>query len=115
MSRWGNIPKLIHANYDEWKVKMILSSSAMKPFPMVTGDDPEPQPEDFNHNVNYEDSNAEDTEAISIIRIAYSLAVWRIINSIRYPHDMWNTLETSLDTARFHISRQDILLQISAC
>jgi len=40
-TRWGDIPKLTHANYDEWKDDMILILSAMKAYAIVTGDDPE--------------------------------------------------------------------------
>jgi len=53
--RWGNIPKLTHANNDEWKDNMILNLAAMRAYAIVTGEDPELQPLDFNHDDNYDD------------------------------------------------------------
>jgi len=59
-TRRGNIPKLTHANYDEWKDDMILILSAMGAYAIVTGDDPEPQPLDFDHDDNYDDWKAKE-------------------------------------------------------
>jgi hypothetical protein len=38
-----------------------------------------------------------------------------MVKGIRNPHEMWNTLETSLDTAGSYIGRQDILRQCHGC
>ena len=38
-----------------------------------------------------------------------------IVQGIRNPHEMWITLETTLDTAGSDIGRQDILRQFCAC
>jgi len=54
-TRWGDISKLTHANYHEWKENIILILSAMRAYANVTGDDPELQPLDFNHDDNYDD------------------------------------------------------------
>jgi len=94
---------------------MILILSAMKAYAIVTGEDPEPQPLDFNHNDNYDDSKAKEAEAASMIRLCCSSEVRRIVKGIRNPHEMWNGLETSLDTAGSYIGRQDILCQFRAC
>jgi len=88
---------------------MILIVSAMKAYAIVTGEDPEPQPLDFDHDDNYDDWKAKEAEAASIIRLSCSSAVRRIVKGIRNPHKMWNTLETSLDTAGSYLGRQDIL------
>ena len=114
-TRWGDIPKLTHANYDEWKDDMILVLSAMKAYAIIIGDDPELQPLDFNHDDNYDDWKAKEAEAASMIRLSCSTKVRRIIKGMRNPHEMWNILKTSLDTARSYIGRQDILRQFCAC
>jgi len=54
-TRWGDIRKLTHNNYDEWKDDMILMLSAMKAYAIITGEDPEPQPLHFYHDNNYDD------------------------------------------------------------
>jgi len=114
-TRWGNIPKLTHDNYDEWKDDMILILSAMKAYAIVTGEDPEPQPLDFDHDDNCDNWSAKETEAASMIRLSCSSEVRCIVKGIRNPHEMWNTLEITLDTAGSHISRQDILRLFCAC
>jgi len=114
-TRWGNIRKFIHTNYDEWKDDMILILSAMRAYAIVTGEDPEPQQLDFHHDDNYDHSKAKEAEAASIIRLSCSPEVQRIVKGIRNPHEMWNTLETSLDTAGSYIGRQDILRQFRVC
>jgi len=114
-TRWGDIPKLTHANYEEWKDDMILILSAMRAYAIITGEDPEPQPLDFDHDDNYDDWKAKEAKAASIIRLSCSPEVCRIIKGIRNPHRMWNKLETSLDTAGSYISRQDIVRQFRAC
>jgi hypothetical protein len=95
-TRWGDIPKLTHGNYDEWKDDMILVLSAMKAYAIVTGDDPETQPLDFDYDDNYDDWKAK--AAASMIRLSCSPEVRRIIKGMTNPYEMWNTLETSLDT-----------------
>jgi hypothetical protein len=50
---------------------------------------------------------AKEAEAASINRLSGSSEVQCIV--IRNPHEMYNTLETSLDTARSYIGKQDIL------
>jgi len=55
---WGNIPQITHTNYDEWKDDIILILSAMRAYAIITGEDPEPQPLDFDHDDNYEDWKA---------------------------------------------------------
>jgi len=54
-TRWGDIPKLTHTNYDKWKDDMILILPAMRAYAIITGEDPELQPLDFDHNNNYDD------------------------------------------------------------
>jgi hypothetical protein len=88
--RWGNIPKLTHANYDEWKDDMILILSAMIAYAIVTREDPEPHPHDFDHDDNYDDWKAKEAEGATIIRLSCSPKVRRIVKGIRYPHKMWN-------------------------
>jgi hypothetical protein len=75
----GDIPKLTYTNYDEWRDDMILILSAMKTYAIVTGDDPEPQPLDFDHDDNYDDWKAKEAEAASIIRHSCSPEVRCII------------------------------------
>jgi hypothetical protein len=111
----GDIPKLTHTNYDEWRHNMILILSAMKAYAMVNGDDPEPQPLDFDHDDNYDQWKAKEVESASMIRPSCSPEVRRIIKGMRNPLEMWNTLETSLDTAGSYIGRQDILCLFRAC
>jgi hypothetical protein len=41
-TRMCHIPRLTHANYDEWKDDIILVLSAMRAHAIDTGDDPEP-------------------------------------------------------------------------
>jgi len=113
-TRWGDIPKLTHDNYDEWKDNMILILSAMKAYAIVTGEDPEPQPLDFKHDANYDHWKAKEAEAASMIRLSCSSEVRCIVKGIRNLQEMWNRLETRLDTAGSYIGRQDILCQFHA-
>jgi len=94
---------------------MILILSAMRAYAIVTGEDPEPQLLDFNHNDNYDDWKSKEVQAESMMRLSCSPEVQHIVKGIGNPHEMWNTLETSLDTAGSYIGRQDILPQFSAC
>jgi len=87
----------------------------MRAYAIVTGDDPELQPLDFDHDDNYDDWKAKEAEAASIIRLSCSPEVRRIIKGMRNPLEMWNTLETSLDNTGSYIGRQDILLQFRSC
>jgi len=114
-TRWGDIPKLPHNNYNEWKDDIILILSAMRAYPIVTRDNPEPQPLDFNRDDNYDDWTAKEAEAAAMIRLSCSPEVRGIVKGIRNPHGTWNTLETSLDTDGSYIGRQDILRQFRAC
>jgi len=50
-----------------------------------------------------------------MIRISCSPEVRRIVNGMRNPLEMWNTLQTSLDATGSYIGRQDILRQFRAC
>jgi len=86
----------------------------MSAYAIVTREDPEPPPLDFDHKDNYDDWKAKEAEAASMIRLSCSPEVRRIIKGLRNPHEMWNTLETSLDTAGSYIGRQDILCQFRA-
>jgi len=114
-TRWGDIPKLTQANYNKWKDIMILIQSTMRAYAIVTGDDPEPQPLDFNQDNSYDDWKAKEAEAASMIRLSCSPKVRRIVKEMRNPLEVWNTLETSLETAGSHIGRHDILGQFPAC
>jgi len=114
-SRWGDIPKLTHTNYDEWRDNMILILSAMRAHAIITGDDPEPQPLDFDHHDNYDDWKAKAAEAASMIRLSCSPEVWRIVKGMGSPLGMWNMLGTSLDTTRSYSGKQDIIRQFRAC
>jgi hypothetical protein len=112
---WGESPKLTHANYDAWQDDMILILSAMRAYAIVTRDDPETQPIDFDHNDNCDDLKAKKAEAASVIKLSCSPEVQHIVQGMRNSLEMWNTLETSLDTTRSCIGRQDILCQFQAC
>jgi len=87
----------------------------MRAYAIVTGDDSEPQPLDFDPNDNNDDWKAKQAEAVSMIRLSCSPKVQRIVKAMRNPLEMWNTLETSLDTAGSYIGRQDNLRQFRAC
>jgi len=113
-TRCHNIPKLTHDNYDEWKDDMILILSAMKAYAIVTGEDRKQQPLDFDHDDNYDDWKAKEAKGASMIRLSWPTDVRRIVNGIPNSHEMWNTLEISLDTAGSYIGRQDILRQFRA-
>jgi hypothetical protein len=67
MTRWGDIPKLTHDNYDKWKEDMILILSAMRAYVNLTGEDPELQTLDFDHDDNDDDWKVKEAEATSII------------------------------------------------
>jgi len=113
--RWGDITRLTYANYNKWKDDMILVLSAIRAYAIVTGDDPEPQRLDLNHDKNYDNWKAKAAEAVPMIRLSCSPEVQRIVKGMRNPQEMWNTLETSLDSAGSYIGRQDILRQFRAC
>jgi hypothetical protein len=74
---WGDIPKLTHTNYDEWRDDKIPVLSAMRPYAFVTGDDAELQPLDLHHDDNYDDWKAKEAEATSITRLSCSPDVRR--------------------------------------
>jgi len=115
MSWWGNISKLTDDNYDEWKGHIILILSAIGAHASVPGEDPAPQLLDFNCVVNYDDWKVKQAEAASKLRRSSPPEEWRIVKCIRNSHEMWNTLETSLDTAGLYMGRQDILCQFCGC
>jgi len=94
---------------------MIPVLTDMRAYAIITGDDPEPQPIHLDYDDNYDDWKAKEVEASSIIRLSCSPEVRRIVKGIRNPHEMWNVLETSLDTAGSYMGRQDILRQFRAC
>jgi hypothetical protein len=54
-------------------------------------------------------------EAASMIRLSCSPKAWRIVKGMRTPLEMWNTLQTSLDTTGSYICKQDILRQSRDC
>ena len=87
----------------------------MKAYAIVTRDDPEPQSLDFQHDDNYDDWKVIEAKAMSMIRLSSSPEVRRIVKGMRNPLEMWNTLQTSLDTTGSYICRQDILRQFHAC
>jgi hypothetical protein len=80
---WGEMPKLTHANYDAWKVDMMPILSAMRAYAIVTGDDPEPQPIDFDHDDNYDDLKDKEAEAASVIKLSCSPDVLHIVKGMR--------------------------------
>jgi hypothetical protein len=49
---------LTHSNYDEWRDDMIPVLSVMRAYTIVTGDDPELQLLDLDHDDNYDDWKA---------------------------------------------------------
>jgi len=87
----------------------------MTAYAIVTRENPEPQPIDFDHDDNYDNWKAKDADAAFMIWHSCSPEVQRIVKGIRNPHEMWNILETRLDTAGSYIGRQDILPQFPAC
>jgi len=93
----------------------ILILSARSAYTIVTGEDPLPQPLDFFNDENYDDWMAKEAEAAFVRRLSCSPEVWSIIQGIRYPQVLWNTVETSLDTAGTYVGRQGNLRQFHAC
>jgi len=87
----------------------------MRAYAIVTGDDPELQPLDFDHDDNYDDWKAKEADATCMIRLSCSPAVQCIIKGMRNPLEIWNTLQTSLHTSGLYIGRQDIIRQFHAC
>jgi len=71
-TRWGDIPMLTHTNYGEWRDDTILIRSAIRAYAIITGDDPEPQPLDFDHDDNYDAWKATETESMSMIWLSCS-------------------------------------------
>lgn len=87
----------------------------MRAYAIVTGDDPDLLPLDFNHSDNYDYWKAKEAEAAFMIRFACSPEVQCITKGMRNLFEMWNTLENSLDTIRSYIRRQDWLGQLRTC
>jgi hypothetical protein len=54
-TRWGDIPKLTHANYNEWEVDMILILAAVRAHTIFSRDDRELHPLDFDNDDNDDD------------------------------------------------------------
>jgi len=73
----------------------------MRAYAIVTVDDPEPQPLDFDQDHSSDHWKANEAKAGSMMRVSCSTIIWRIVLGMRNPHEMWNTPETILDTARF--------------
>jgi len=94
---------------------MILILQAMRAFAIVAGDDPKPQPPDFDHDDDNGDWKAKEAEAACMMRLSCSPEVWHIVKGMGNPLEMWNTLETSLDTTGSYISRQHMIRQFCAC
>jgi hypothetical protein len=87
----------------------------MRAYAIITGDDPEPQPLDFQHDDNYDDWKAEEAKDVSMIRLSCSPDVWHIVEGMRNPPAMLDTRQTNLETIESYIGRQDILCQFRAC
>jgi hypothetical protein len=115
ISRSGDIPLLTHHNYDEWKYDMILVLSCIIAYAIVSREDPESPQLDFDHDDNYDHWKDKEAATASIITLSCSPEVQCIVKGIRNDQKMWNTLETSLDTAGSYIGREDILRQFCAC
>jgi len=94
---------------------MLLILLSMRAYVIVAGEDPEPQPLDFDQDDNYDDWKAKEAEAASIIRLSCYPEVLCIFKGITNSHEMWNRLQISLDTAGSYIGRQDILCQFRGC
>ncbi|KAF8253310.1 hypothetical protein K440DRAFT_642282 [Wilcoxina mikolae CBS 423.85] len=98
-TKWGDIPKLSHTNYDEWKDDITLILSPMRVYGIISGDDSELQPLD----IDYDGWKAKE------VQVRHS------IKGITNPYEMWNMQETSLDPAGLYSGRQDILRHFHAC
>ena len=61
---------------------MIVILSAMKAYAIVTGENSEPQPIDFDPNDNYDNWKAKDADTALMIRHSCSPEVWRIVKGI---------------------------------
>ena len=94
---------------------MILILSAMRAYTIVTGEDPELQPRDFDCDDNYDDWKAKEPKAAPMIRLSCSPEVRHIVKGMRNSLKLWNTLVTSQDTTGSYIGRRDILRQFRAC
>jgi hypothetical protein len=112
---WGVSAILTYANHHEWNHDMIVILSVMKAYAILTGDDPEPQHIDFDHDGNYDHWKAKEADTVSMMSLSSSPEVRRTINGMRIPHDMWNPPEATLRSGTHYMSRQDILHQSCAC
>jgi hypothetical protein len=85
---------------------MILILSAIEAYTTTITEIPELQPVDFNHDENYKDWKAGAAEAVYVIRLAYYPNVMDVVTGIPNAHEMWNTLETSLDTTISYVANK---------
>lgn len=115
MTRWGDILKYTHTNYNAWKHDKILILPAIRAYAIITGDNPEPQRLDFDPDDNDDDWRANEAEAVSIMKLFCSPKVHRIMKGIRYPLEMWTMLEPSLHTTGSYIGRRVVLHKFRAC
>jgi hypothetical protein len=81
-------------NYDEWSEYLRPVLLAMRSYAIVTGDDTEPHLLNINQDGNYDDWNAMEAEAISIIRLSCSPEIQCNVKGTRNPYEMWKGLES---------------------
>jgi hypothetical protein len=114
-SKQCKIPKLTHTNYDEWRDYMGPLLVALRAYEILTGDEPELQALDLDHNGNYDDWKANNTQTTSILRLSCSPEVECIAQGIPDPQEMWCVLETRLYAARCYMGSLNILHQFCTC
>jgi hypothetical protein len=115
ITRWGNILDLAHTNYNNWKDGLIHILSPMRAYPIITGENPQPQPIDFHYDNMYNDWKRLTANAASMMRLSCSPTVRHIVRGIRNVGGMWKTLQTHLDPAGSWNGRHDILHQFLVC
>jgi len=60
----------------------------MRAYAIITRDDPEPQPLDFDHDDNCHDWKAKAAEAATLIRLSFSPEVRLIVKGMRNRREM---------------------------
>ena len=104
-TEYGNIPLLTYLNYEAWKGIKFHVLRALDADNIIAGEEEEPMPIDLD----YKDYKKRASKAASIISLSFSPEIRPYLKGLQTPREMWETLQTQLDSAVILIGRTGIL------
>ena len=106
-TKYGDIPLLTSINYNSWQRTVLRVLQEIDLDAIISGGEDEAQPLD----INYKDYKKRSAKAANTIPISCSPDVKFYIDHLTAPKDMWEILETLLDTSATRSGRTTLLRQ----